>query len=132
VTYREAAAKLRRLGCKEVRRRAQRRAWRQEGDEEEPLRAGSTPGGKTTMASSPYARHDRLIVVDVEPPHAVVQGAEGAPPSRARCIWTGDSPALARGDMLVVILVNPSSDLTVVARVTPGAREGHVYELSEY
>jgi hypothetical protein len=84
------------------------------------------------MALSPYARHDRLIVVDVEPQHVVVQGAEGAPPYRARCIWAGDSPPLARGDTLVVTNVNPSSDLTVVEQVAPGAREGHVYELSEY
>jgi hypothetical protein len=85
-----------------------------------------------TMALSPYTRHDRLIVVDVEPQHVVVQGAAGAPPYRARCIWAGDSPPLARGDTLVVTNVNPSSDLTVVERVAPGAREGHVYELSEY
>jgi hypothetical protein len=59
------------------------------------------------MARSLYAQHDRLIVVDVEPQHVVVQGAEGAPPYRARCIWAGDSPPLARGDTLVVTNVNP-------------------------
>jgi hypothetical protein len=32
------------------------------------------------MARSPYTKHDRLIVVDVEPQHVVVKGAEGAPP----------------------------------------------------
>jgi hypothetical protein len=85
-----------------------------------------------TMALSPYTRHDRLIVVDVEPQHVVVQGAAGAPPYRARCIWAGDSPPLARGDTLVVTNVNPSSDLTVIERVTPGPREGHVYELCKY
>jgi hypothetical protein len=84
------------------------------------------------MAQSPYERHDRLVVVDVEPPPVVVRGAEGAPPYRARCIWAGDSPPLARGDTLVVTTVNPSSDLTVVERVAPGPREGCVYELSEY
>ena len=68
------------------------------------------------MARSPYAQHDRLRVVDVEPPQVVVQGAGGAPPSRARCIWAGDRPPLARGD----------------TRVAPGAREGPVYERSEY
>jgi hypothetical protein len=78
------------------------------------------------MARSPYAQHDRLLVVDVKPPPVVVQGAEGAPPYRARCIWAGDSPPLARGDTLVVTNVNPSSDLTVVERVAPGPREGHV------
>ena len=84
------------------------------------------------MARSPYVKHDRLIVVDVEPQHVVVQGTEGAPPYRARCIWAGDSPPLAQGDTLVVTNVNPSSDLTVVERVAPGTHEGHVYELSEY
>ncbi len=84
------------------------------------------------MALSPYARHDRLIVVDVEPQHVVIQGAEGAPLYRARCIWAGGSPPLARGDTLVVTNVNPSSDLTVVERVAPGPREGPVYELCEY
>jgi hypothetical protein len=84
------------------------------------------------MVLSPYARHDRLLVVDVEPPHVVVQGTEGAPPSRARCLRAGDSPPLARGDTRVVTHVNPSSDLTVVARVAPGPQEGHVDELSEY
>jgi hypothetical protein len=84
------------------------------------------------MARSPYTRHDRLLVVDVEPPHVVVQGAEGVPPHRARCIRAGDSPPLARGDTLVVTHVNPSSDLTVVERVAPGAHEGLVYELSKY
>ena len=84
------------------------------------------------MALSPYARHDRLIVVDVEPQHVVVRGAEGAPPYRARCIWAGDRPPLARGDTLVVTNVNPSSDLTAVERVAPGLQEGLVYELSDY
>ena len=84
------------------------------------------------MAHSPYARHDRLLVVDVEPPPVVVQGAEGAPLYCARCIWAGDSPPLLRGDTLVVTHVNPSSDLTVVERVAPGPHEGPVYELSEY
>ena len=84
------------------------------------------------MGLSPYTRHDGLRVVDVEPQHVVVQGAEGAPPYRARCIWAGDSPPLARGDTLVVTDVNPSSDLRVVERVTPGPREGHVYELCGY
>jgi hypothetical protein len=83
------------------------------------------------MARSPYTQHDRLLVVDVEPPPVVVQGAEGIPPYRARCIRAGDSPPLVRGDTLVVTNVNPSSDLTVVQRVTPGAREGHVYERCE-
>jgi hypothetical protein len=50
------------------------------------------------MALSPYTRHDRLIVVDVEPQHVAVQGAEGAPPYRARCIRASDSPPLMRGD----------------------------------
>jgi hypothetical protein len=84
------------------------------------------------MARSPYTQYDRLLVVDVEPPHVVVRGAEGAPPYRARCLWAGDSPPLVRGDTLVVTNVNPSSDLTVVERVAPGAREGPVDELSEY
>jgi hypothetical protein len=84
------------------------------------------------MARSPYTRHDRLIVVDVEPQHVVVQGAEGAPPYRARCIRASDSPPLAHGDTVVVTNVNPSSDLTVVERVTPGPRAGPVYELCEY
>jgi hypothetical protein len=84
------------------------------------------------MARSPYAQHDRLLVVDVEPPRVVVQGAEGAPPYRARCIWAGDSPPLARGDTLVVTHVNPSSDLTGVAQVAPGPREGPVDERCEY
>jgi hypothetical protein len=51
------------------------------------------------MARSPYTKHDRLIVVDVEPQHVVVKGAEGAPPYRARCIRASDSPPLARGDV---------------------------------
>jgi hypothetical protein len=46
------------------------------------------------MALSPYTRHDRLIVVDAEPQYVVVQGAEGAPPYRARCIRASDSPPL--------------------------------------
>ena len=33
-----------------------------------------------TMARSPYTKHDRLIVVDVEPQHMVVKGAEGGSP----------------------------------------------------
>jgi hypothetical protein len=84
------------------------------------------------MALSPYTRHNRLIVVDVEPQHVAVQGADGALPYRARCIRASDSPPLMRGDTVIVTNVNPSSDLTVVERVTPGAREGPVYELSEY
>jgi hypothetical protein len=84
------------------------------------------------MARSPYAQHDRLLVVDVEPPPVVVQGAEGAPPYRGRCIWTGDSLPLARGETLVVTHVNPSRDLTGVERVAPGPREGHVDERCEY
>jgi hypothetical protein len=74
------------------------------------------------MARSPYTQYDRLLVMDLEPPPVVVQGTEGAPPYRARCIRAGDSPPLARGDTLVVTHVNPSSDLTVVERVTPGAK----------
>jgi hypothetical protein len=84
------------------------------------------------VARSPYAKHDRLIVVDVEPQHVVVQGGEGASPYRARCIRVRNSPPLAQGDTLVVTNVNPSSDLTVVERVAPGVHEGAVYELSEY
>jgi hypothetical protein len=84
------------------------------------------------MALSPYTRHDRLIVVDVEPQHVVVRGAEGAPPHRARCIRAGDSAPLMQGDMVVVTNVNPSSDLTVVERVTPGLPDGHVDERCEY
>ena len=84
------------------------------------------------MARSPYAKHDPLLVVDVEPQHVVVQGAEGAPPYRARCIHAGDSPPLARGNTVVVTHVNPSSNLTVVERVTPGPHEGVIYELCEY
>jgi hypothetical protein len=83
------------------------------------------------MARSPYTKHDRLIVVDVEPQHVVVKGAEGAPPYRTRCIRTSDSPPLARGDTVVVTNANPSSDLTVVERVTHAQREGPVYELCE-
>jgi hypothetical protein len=84
------------------------------------------------MARSPYAKHDRRIMVDVEPQHVVIQGAEGAPPYRARCIRASDSPPLARGDTVVVTNVNPSSDLTVVEQVTPGQGAGPVYELCEY
>jgi hypothetical protein len=84
------------------------------------------------MARSPYTTHDRLIVVDVEPQHVVVKGAEGAPPYRARCIRASDSPPLARGDTVVVTNVNPSSDLTVVERVTSGPQEAPIYELCEY
>jgi hypothetical protein len=84
------------------------------------------------MPRSPYAQHDRLRVVDVEPQHVVVRGAEGAPPYRARCIRAPDSPPRAGGDTLVVTNVNPSSDLTVVARVSPGPHEGDAYEISEY
>jgi hypothetical protein len=83
------------------------------------------------MARSPYAQHDRLLMVDVEPPPVVVQGAEGAPPYRARCIRAGDCPPLARGDTLVVTHMNPSCDLTGVQRVTPGPREGPVDERCE-
>jgi hypothetical protein len=90
-------------------------------------------GGPVQQAMAFYkVPHDRLIVVDVEPQHVVVQGAEGAPPYRTRCIRAPDSPPLTPGDTVVVTNVNPSSDLTVVARVAPGAHEGHVYELSEY
>jgi hypothetical protein len=46
------------------------------------------------MGLSPYTRHDGLRVVDVEPQHMVVQGAEGAPPYRARCIRAPNSPPL--------------------------------------
>jgi hypothetical protein len=83
------------------------------------------------MPRSPYTQRDRLLVVDVEPPPVVVQGAEGAPPYGARCIRAGDSLPLARGDTLVVTHVNPSSDLTVVQRVAPGPREGPVDERCE-
>jgi mRNA interferase HicA len=38
VTYREAAAKLRRLGCEEVRRRGSQRRW-----------ANPATGGRTTL-----------------------------------------------------------------------------------
>ena len=61
-----------------------------------------------------------------------VQGADGALPYCARRIRASDNPPLMRGDMVVVTNVNPSSDLTVIEQVTPGPREGHVYELCEY
>jgi hypothetical protein len=61
-------------------------------------------------------------VVDVEPQHVVVRGAEGAPRYRTGCIRASDSPPLARGDTMAVADVIPWSELTVVERVTPGQR----------
>jgi hypothetical protein len=62
----------------------------------------------------------------------VVKGAEGVPPYRTGRIRASDSPPLARGDTVAVTDVNPSSDLTVVERVTHGQRAGPVCELCEY
>jgi hypothetical protein len=79
-----------------------------------------------------YARDDRLTLIAVELPDAVVAGTHGAH-HRARCVLLEESQRAAPlqpGD--VVLVRSMHSGLAVVERVTAGRPDGCWYVLLEF
>jgi hypothetical protein len=80
----------------------------------------------------PYVRDERLTIIAVELPDAVVAGMHGAH-HRARCVLLDESKRAAPlqpGDVLIVRSMN--AGLAVVERVTAGRPDGCWYVLLEF